>query len=347
MFLSFTRWLSKAKNQTRKPQRAAKRAATVRKRYIPYIEPLETRVVPAIDFVTNLGGGNTIGSLKAVITSAAAGDTIEFQTTGTILLTGVAVSINKNLTIDGTGANITVSGANLVGITKGGVFHVSSGNVSINNLTITGGTAKTGGGIWTSNGNLTLTNDTISGNTATSTIEAGGGIYNFGTLTLTNDIISGNSGVGGSGGGIDNPLNGGPVTLNNVTLSGNSAAFGGGILNGSTLTVTNSTITGNSASGSPFSHGGGIANVRNDSVTLSNDTISGNSATQGGGIWTENGNLTLTNDTLSRNSATSAGGIYNFADSSADSLYDTIIAGNTATASGPDFDAPLPITAIT
>ena len=43
MFLSFSRWLAKAKSQTRKPQSAA----TIRKRFIPQIQQLETRLAPA------------------------------------------------------------------------------------------------------------------------------------------------------------------------------------------------------------------------------------------------------------------------------------------------------------
>jgi hypothetical protein len=358
VFFTWKRWLSKATTQTRKPQRAAtvRRAATGRERYIPYIEHLETRLAPNIDFVTNLSGNaSTPGSLGYEVANAAAGDTIQFQTTGTIYLTSGNVSITQNLTIDGTGANITVSGANLSGNSYGGVFNdKSSATVRISGLNITGGSAQNGGGIANFNGTLTLTNDILSGNSATS---IGGGIYNFsgavtlnnvtlsnnsatnagggifseaGALTLTNDTLSGNSATH-SGGGIFNDA---ALTLTNDTLSGNSASIkGGGIYNnGGTLTLTSDTLSGNSAS-----TGGGIYN--NDAaLTLTNDTLSGNSASiKGGGIYNDiGGTLTLTSDTLSGNSATNTGGgIYNIGGSSV-TVYDTIIAGNTASTS-PDF----------
>ncbi len=54
---------------------------------------------------------------------------------------------------------------------------------SLGNLTITGGSATTGGGI-NNAGSLTLSGTTISGNSAT----AGGGINNTGTLTWALDL---------------------------------------------------------------------------------------------------------------------------------------------------------------
>jgi predicted outer membrane repeat protein len=73
------------------------------------------------------------------------------------------------------------------------------------------------------------------------------------------------------------------------------------------LTVVNSTFSGNFTSGSS---GGAIYNAYNplgDTVTVTNSTLSGNSATYGGGIYND-GMLTITNSTLSNNSASSAGG---------------------------------------
>src|SRR5208337_2664785 len=70
-----------------------------------------------------------------------------------------------------------------------------------------------------------------------------------------------------------------------------------------TVTLTNDTLSGNSAT-----DGGGIYNY--GTVTLTNDTLSGNSATDGGGIYND-GTVTLTNVTISGNSATYGGGIYN------------------------------------
>ena len=126
----------------------------------------------------------------------------------------------NNLTIDGTGASIAVNGAP-TGITNGGVFYVNStAAVTLDSLTIRGGKASGGGGIYNiGGGNLTLTNDTLSGNSA---FNAGGGIINIGggNLTLTNDTLTGNSAH--EAGGIYNA--GGNLTLTNDTLTGNSAS---------------------------------------------------------------------------------------------------------------------------
>ena len=76
--------------------------------------------------------------------------------------------------------------------------------------------------------------------------------------------------------------------------------------------LTNSTVSGNRASNSAFG-GGGIANENNNvhnvvgTLTLSNSTLSGNTASYGGGIQNE-GHATLTNSTLAGNVASKAGG---------------------------------------
>ncbi|REJ53046.1 MAG: endo-1,3-1,4-beta-glycanase ExsH [Microcystis aeruginosa DA14] len=110
------------------------------------------------------------------------------------------------------------------------------------------------------------------------------------------------------------------VTLNNLYISNKA---GRGIDNdyGGTLTLNNSTITGNTAT-----YGGGIDN--NGTLTLTNSTISGNT---GGGIhnW---GTLTLTNSTITGNTAAyDGGGIVNWGTLT---LTDSTITGNTAAYDG-------------
>jgi len=164
-----------------------------------------------------------LGSLRAAITAAMPGDTIRFQaglncpSASPILLTAGTLTLDKNLTIDGTGATIAVDGNN-----ASSVFTVTTGmTVAINALTIQHGFASTnvdGGGGIISNGALTVTNSTFSGNPAGSN----GGIYNgsISALTVANSTFSDN--------------NGGTIT-----------GGGGGIGNGGTLTVTTSTFLGN------------------------------------------------------------------------------------------------------
>jgi len=107
------------------------------------------------------------------------------------------------------------------------------------------------------------------------------------------------------------------VTISGFTITnGVSGVGGGGIYNHglniccATLTVTNCTISGNSAN-----QGGGILN--SDFLTVSKSTISGNSANQGGGIFNVNSSprtagVTISNSTLSGNlSDVDGGGVYN------------------------------------
>ncbi|MCO5183905.1 MAG: hypothetical protein M9965_08205, partial [Anaerolineae bacterium] len=178
----------------------------------------------------------------------------------------------------------------------------SSGNLTLNQTTLTGGDfGAAGGGLAIYSGDATLNNSTISGNSASN----GGGIavLNRGTLTINNSTVSGNS--AGSGGGIwarkggDNNPTGINVTVNNSTISSNSASYGGGIFSRAesyyadtlvAVTVNNSTISGNTA----IQKGGGIFNFAYDYsghptqalVTLNNSTITGNSAANGGGVYT-------------------------------------------------------------
>ncbi len=197
-------------------------------------------------------------------------DTITLETD--VSLAAALPQIASPITIEGQGHIIDGKQGNWSVLTV-----ISGGELSLNEVTITGGTAEFGGGI-RNDGTLTLINSTVSGNTATNT---GGGIYNNGTVTLTNSTISGNS-AGTDGGGILN--SGGIVTLTNSTVSGNTADSSGGGINTSrgidnngTVTLTNSTVSGNSA----VTNGGGIANSFS-TVTLVNSMVSGNSSADDG-----------------------------------------------------------------
>ena len=173
------------------------------------------------------------------------------------------LDITEDLTLSGAGAGATTIDAD--GIDR--VFQVLSGaTVVITDVTITGGSSASGGGI-NNQGTLTMTNSTISGNSAS---VGGGGLFNAKTLTMTNSTVSGNSG-GLFGGGIRNDRST-RMTLTNSTVSSNFASFGGGIDNFGTLTLTNSTISGNAASNT----GGGIAGLR--TLTLTHTIVAGNTA---------------------------------------------------------------------
>lgn len=210
-------------------------------------------------------------SLREAIAAGTSGTTISFGplfgSPQTIALTHGELLIDKNLSIVGTGANLlTVSGNN-----ANRVFRVINTTASINSLTVTGGNADNGGGIFSFGSQLTITNSVIAGNTASANA---GGIYNIdGTLELSTSTVSGNT-AGDAGGGITN--GGAPAVLNviNSTISGNTALNGGGIFTNGQVTVRSSTITRNVAS----INGGGIANFTGEAVSLGNTIVAGNTA---------------------------------------------------------------------
>jgi RTX calcium-binding nonapeptide repeat (4 copies) len=180
----------------------------------------------------------------------------------TITLTGGQLVLDNPAltTITGPGANLLTISSNHASR----VFDITGGPAALSGLTITGGSAASGGGMYNSSGNLSLTNVTVSGNSAT----VGGGLFNHGTATLTDVTISGNSAT--AGGGL---FSNGPSTLTNVTVSGNSSQNGGGIYNyGSTMSLINVTVSGNSANS-----GGGLMNYLG-TTSLFNTIVAGNTA---------------------------------------------------------------------
>jgi hypothetical protein len=259
--------------------------------------------------VTNCNNAGP-GSLRQVVASAAAGDTITFDLspacstisdpTGTIL-------ILTDMTITGPGpAALAVSGTG-----TNGVFQVASGvTASLSGLTIEDAMADDGGAI-DNDGDLTLADSTLSDDSAVGTASAngnGGAVWNgAGTLTMTDDTVSGGS-ANGNGGAIFN--DGGTVTLTDSTVTGYSGANGGGIDNASgSLTLTGSTVSDNTAAAADGADGGGIDN--NGTLTLTSSTVSDNTVSptsgdlsEGGGVWNGHGDTTtVTDSTVSGNTA--------------------------------------------
>ena len=225
-------------------------------------------------------------------------DTIVLPTNGNLMLSNVYCRytntpfcnpvglppITSQITIEGNGATIHRQG----GAPAFGLIAVrgnsappgvppAPGDLTLQNVTLSGGSSLTGGGVFNS-GTLSIKNSSISGNTA---IFRGGGISNYRTLFIADSTISGNTTNFDGGGGIYNYSgSSGSVTIENSTISNNTANFaGGGIYNLSgRLTITNSTISGNRAN-----RGGGVYNSLSTlegpgTLTLNNSLIAGNQA---------------------------------------------------------------------
>jgi hypothetical protein len=309
--------------------------------------------------VTNTND-NGPGSLRQAIEDASSGDTINFSVTGMIALPNFRLVVDKNLTIYGPGPSLLSIGnppvgdvflissgvtASVSGITirgagysdaDGGSGILNLGTLAVSDIVVSNNFGYVGGGILTGSGSMmTIKDSVISGNDALE----GGGITNRGTMAITNSTVSGNT--SSFGGGIQNTGN---LTLTNSNVWGNRSCWhesaycvgpGGGISNrdSGSVTITNSTIAGNVAR-----DGGGLYN--RGTAHISNSTISGNLATydsvgnteSGGGIWTS-GTLTITSSTISKNTAEwfyasgASGGI--MSSCGTETLRNSIVAGNT------------------
>ncbi len=207
-------------------------------------------------------------SLREAIFSVRDGGTIQFSPSligGTIALTLGELAIDKNITIEGLGANnLTLSGSN-----ESRIFRIGGNTeVNINGLTIADGFALEDGGAIDNRGILNLNNSIVRDSVAS---DDGGGIHNLGTLRLNNSTI-GNNIAEDDGGGIGN-FNG-IVEASNTIFSGNAAASdGGGIFNfNGTLELVSSTLTENAVDGG---NGGGIRSFRG-TTSVRNTIIAGN-----------------------------------------------------------------------
>lgn len=282
------------------------------------------RPLPPITITNTNDSG--LGSLRQALANAKDGDLIDFAAAlhgQSITLTSAELVIDKNITINGPGADIlTVSRS--FSSTPFRIFHVMPGhNVAIEGLTISGGSVgvgEVGGGILNDHATLTVTNCTVEFN---GLAECGGGICNDGsngsaTLSILNSTITSNSSSPiGDGGGICNDGSNGSATVSIVdsNITGNASPFGGGIINeadqgNATLTITNSVVSANTTTGgSPplyFGVAGGIANY--GVMAITNSTISDNFASNDGGGISNFGTLTITSSTITANGAGFFGG---------------------------------------
>ena len=209
------------------------------------------------------------------------------------------------LTIQGKDGQTATINAN----NHGRVMYVgANANVTLQNITLTGGSASNGGGVHIeSGGSLTLsTGVTISGNTGTS---IGGGVYSDGTLIMETGSSIKNNTANDQGGGVF--INNGEFNMTGGTINGNTVTNGngGGVFvkdTASTFNMSGGTISGNTAT-----QGGGVYST--GILNMSGGTISGNTATQGGGVYiASGGSLTLNSGAIiSGNTATDGKGVYN------------------------------------
>ncbi|MCB0641430.1 MAG: hypothetical protein KDC44_07305, partial [Phaeodactylibacter sp.] len=266
------------------------------------------------------------GSLRVAISGAAAGDTIQFSPLLDGLLNTLAsgdILIEESIVIMGNGINATqIHGNNFSRI-----FRIAAGaQVTIQDLTLDGGSAMIGGAIRLQGGvahlvRVRIRNSVATGDMAT---QGGGALVNEGgTLTLDDCELLNCSATGasGSGGAILN-LDGGVLTIQNTTIAGNVAARAGGGIednsgNTSLVSLVNVQLMDNSAGSAP-GNGGAVHITGNGDLSITGGVVSNNTASaEGGGLWNGTGAMTINGVTIANNAAGGAaadqggGGVFN------------------------------------
>lgn len=228
----------------------------------------------------------------------------------------------------------------------------TSGDLTINQLTLMNGSLDGNGGAIENDNSLTISDSLIISNSAQ--IRSGGGIYagKKSTTHLTNTQIVSNKARSGAGlfndekstvtidGTTDGTIAGSSIISNNV-----ASGSGGGIHNfGGDLKLLNSELFSNTAA----IGGGAIASTPRlvfissgfgATVAITNSRIISNTAAAGGGIVNLGGiDLTLDGVTLSANHAFNSGGAILSQEGSLTTLRNTRLQLNTATDGGALFN---------
>ncbi len=180
----------------------------------------------AVNSANTLAQGSAGSNLQTIVLGAGT-----YNLMSSVSPSSLTVNSGTNLLIVGAGAGQTSIDASTL---HNSVFNVASGGtLTLEDVTIKGGSAAQGGGIDNA-GDLTIEDSTLTGNTAQGTSSShtgeGGAIYNAGTLEVENSTLSNNDAQGYSG-------------------FQNGAGEGGAIYNAGTLTLMNNTLSGNTAAG--------------------------------------------------------------------------------------------------
>jgi len=281
-------------------------------------------------------------SFATAISAAGAGGTVTFSCDATITLSSTITL--TNVTIDGNGHQVTISGNKAV------VIFVASENVTLDSLTVVdgfdngAGPAVGGGAVRVTAGStLSILDSTFTGNSATWGL--GGAILNQGTVTITNSSFTGNTASAGGvianyGDTVEVPPT---VTITNSTFNNNLANSGGVVYTSNGVaTFISSTFDNNSGSGYA-----GVVRSVGSSLTIINSTLSNNYSDFSGAIGAQvNSTLSIANSTFTGNWSGRGPANITSTENTTVRLVNTILSGNAsqnsmclmgsgATATGP------------
>ena len=291
-------------------RRPAARRDAVRRPAALVAEPLEARallttfVVDSIaDTVADDGETTLREAIIAAEGNAAAngldageadGDRITFDLaagSGSIFLTDALPDLSDDLVIDG-GDGVTI----LAGVGETIFESVSTEAFTFSNLTLTFGTADTGGAM-TIEGGADVTFEEMIFGANISNGDGGGAVYVTGdsSLNISGGAFEGNSATGDDGDG------------------------GAILIEGGTLSISGTDFTGNTAAGGDANEGGGAIFAEADAdVSIVRADFDDNTATgdagSGGAIHARGGSLVVNSTVFNDNSAVRAGGAIETAD---------------------------------
>ncbi|MBN1551905.1 right-handed parallel beta-helix repeat-containing protein [bacterium] len=271
-------------------------------------------------------------------------------------LTGERYPLNlvPNVSLTGMGIEETILDAES---SSGIMYSCFDEDLTISNMTLTGGYSQDGGGIqcYYTPATLMISDCNFTGNTAWSmgggmasflhsdptiincvftenTSLYGGGLYCFLTSSpaVTNCVFQGNTAKYGGGLGCyanSSPILEGVIVRFNSSVSDDYYALGGGIqCDGGAPAIRRCVITENTAS-APHAFGGGIY-CKYTSAFITDCTISGNTSDHGGGIYCDHGSPDIISCNVIGNQCEIGGGMY--FDYSSPSIINSAIASNTA-----------------
>ena len=260
--------------------------------------------------ITTVSGNAEISANTVATVVSNAGTFVLCDNTVIKEHTGVTSIITNDdqLTIDGAEISSNTSNSNLI---------INKANASIENATITSN-SSTNAGINNVSGSLHLTGCSITDNTFTGT-SRGGTFFNQATLYIDKCDVSGNSSVGF-----------GSVLYSYKTTETYNY-------------ITNSSFTGNTATGTSESTGryamyfAGPAKGIIANCTFYNNVEGAPDTTKGQGTIMVNNTCTMyiISSTIVRNTAYDYGGLY-YQSSTPIYLYNSLVAGNTATTAHKD-----------
>jgi predicted outer membrane repeat protein len=230
----------------------------------------------------------------------------------------VLVFAHRTVKISG----VSLINGNLSALSGGAIYNL--GTLYLSDVTVFNCKAQSGGGLYNAPGGsyASLLRVTLQQNFAAT----GGAITNLGTLYLDHGHVTANTSTSDLAGGIYSE---GLLQISFSTLNDNGTPTSGGAIYAAsgTLYLDDSTLDGNHASGG----GGGALYVDNaTNAYLRRDTLSRNTAVNGGAIFNANSQLFMSNVTVSQNQATNdGGGIYSVG---LTNIYNLTIAYNEADA---------------